>query len=130
MLGQVPVSRAPGNLGNGTYMSGLRVNQDLRSRPRDTLTIEMHCCVKMTESLKGETAIVFVPKFREYGISVFDGGSSFVAIRFCPWCATPLPASLRDEWFNALEKLGLDANSEDIPREFLTEAWWRKEAGI
>jgi hypothetical protein len=32
MLGQVPVSRAPGNLGNGTYMSGFRVYQDLAKR--------------------------------------------------------------------------------------------------
>lgn len=27
------------------------------------------------------------------GIRIFDGGSSFVAIAFCPWCSTALPAS-------------------------------------
>jgi hypothetical protein len=26
----------------------------------------------------------------EYGIRVHDGGTSYVAIRFCPWCGTDL----------------------------------------
>jgi hypothetical protein len=66
-------------------------------RPRDTLIVEMPCCFTMTESLKDETAIVYVPEFREYGISLSDGGSSLTDIRFCPWCGAHLPAGLRDE---------------------------------
>jgi hypothetical protein len=27
---------------------------------------------------------------RDYGIRVHDGGSSYVTIRFCPWCGSSL----------------------------------------
>lgn len=29
----------------------------------------------------------------EYGLRIHDGGSSFVAIRYCPWCGTALKAA-------------------------------------
>jgi hypothetical protein len=87
----------------------------------------MHCCAMMIDKLNDETTIVYVPKFREYGIPVSDGGSSFVTLWFCPWCGARLPQSLRDEWFEALEKLGLTPESGDIPQEFLTDSWWRRQ---
>ena len=79
----------------------------------------------MTDRLRDETAIEYVPKFREYGISVSDGGTSFILIQFCPWCGARLPASLRDEWFDALKKLGLSLFGENLPEQFLTDAWWK-----
>jgi hypothetical protein len=79
----------------------------------------------MTDRLADETSILYVPKFREYGLPVSDGGSSFVCIRFCPWCGARLPASLRDQWFDALEKLGLDPYGEDFPEEFISDSWWK-----
>ena len=38
----------------------------------------------------------YLPVFREYGLLIHDGGSSFVRIQFCPWCGSRLPESLRD----------------------------------
>ena len=68
----------------------------------------------------------YLPKFDEYGLWIHDGGSSFMAIRFCPWCGTKLPASRRDEWFEKLTGLGYDNPLyEDIPNAFTTDAWYR-----
>ena len=50
-------------------------------------------------------AILFIPKFNEYGIPVLDGGSSYITLDFCPWCGTKLPASTRDQYFNDLEAI-------------------------
>jgi hypothetical protein len=61
-----------------------------------------HCCDLMDGYLKNEDHIVdFIPKFREYGIPVHDGGSSHIQIGFCPWCGAKLPSSLREAWFEA-----------------------------
>jgi hypothetical protein len=35
--------------------------------------------------------IHYSPRTRMYGLIVHDGGSSFVVIRFCPWCGNRLP---------------------------------------
>lgn len=90
---------------------------------------QMHCCSEMTDRLNDETGILYIPKFREYGIRVLDGGSSFVLLRFCPWCGVEIPTSLRDEWFQTVEKLGLEPASDDLPREFLGDGWWTRGAG-
>ena len=79
-----------------------------------------HCCDQMTDRLAdGETAIKYIPKFREYGIPVLDGGSSVIEIAHCPWCGSPLPGSLRDTWFDTV------GDVENPPAEFRTDAWWR-----
>ena len=52
----------------------------------------------------GETAIRFIPKFKEYGIPVLDGGESFIVIQFCPWCGKKLPDSRREQYFDELER--------------------------
>ena len=63
----------------------------------------------MTEAVADQQLpLVFIPKFREYGVQVLDGGTSFLALSFCPWCATKLPSSLRDQWFDEMERLGVD----------------------
>ncbi|RXH58887.1 hypothetical protein GRAN_2197 [Granulicella sibirica] len=80
----------------------------------------------MTTNLAGgETAILFVPKFREYGIRVLDGGSGFIAIEHCPWCGKSLPSALRHVWFKEIESRGFEVGDEAIPTEFLSDAWWR-----
>lgn len=90
----------------------------------------MHCCELMEERVgDGETAIVYASKFREYGIRVIDEGTSFIAIRFCPWCGTTLAPSLRNEWFQELDSSGFEAVSPDIPEAYQSDLWWnRKEA--
>jgi hypothetical protein len=57
----------------------------------------------MIYSLEEARSVIYIPKFREYGIVILDGGSSMKRINYCPWCGTQLPSPLRDEWF---EKFG------------------------
>ena len=49
-------------------------------------------------------------------------------IWFCPWCGTRLQPGLSNEWFNALEAIGLgDPWFEDrdkVPEEFKSDQWW------
>jgi hypothetical protein len=59
--------------------------------------------------------IHYSPRFREYGLLIHDGGTSVSTIRFCPWCGTGPPDSLRDRWFEELEALGIDPWGEEVP---------------
>ena len=87
-----------------------------------------HCCEAMQHHLeKGEVAIRYFPKFREYGLPVLDGGSSRQRIHFCPWCGHRLPESLRDQWFERLDAMNLEPDSPDLPVEYETDAWWLAE---
>jgi hypothetical protein len=74
----------------------------------------------------GEAALDYVPKFREYGIKVLDGGSSYILISFCPWCGRKLPGRLRDAWFDEVERLGMNMDHPALPLELLSDEWWRK----
>ena len=86
------------------------------------------CCEEMKEHLRGgEVAIEFLGKFREYGISYLDGGSSIQTIRYCPWCGAQLPASLRERWFDEIERLGLEPGDANIPEKYLTERWYLED---
>jgi hypothetical protein len=85
-----------------------------------------HCCEDMRQHLaNGDLPISYTPKFREYGIN-YPGSSSFQIIRFCPWCGTRLPDSLRDAWFEELDRLGLDPEDQ-LPARLLTDTWWRDD---
>jgi hypothetical protein len=66
----------------------------------------------------------YLPKFREYGLIVHDGGTSCVRIRFCPWCGSTLPESLRKQWFAELEALGIDPGNENVPERYQSSEWW------
>lgn len=46
-------------------------------------------------------------------------------IDHCPWCGEKLPTSLRDEFFDRLEELGLEPNDLDVPLDLRSDAWWR-----
>ena len=68
-----------------------------------------HCCEEMGRQVAQtchqhpdrfdcpDCLIHYSPRYREYGIIIHDGGSSFVRIAFCPWCGAKLPGSLRDD---------------------------------
>jgi len=43
----------------------------------------------------------------------------------CPWCGSKLPASKRECWFNALEHLGIDPLTDNVPSRFQPDAWYR-----
>lgn len=66
------------------------------------------CCSRMEEQLATRCevhddpfdcpdALVHVsPGTGSYGLIVHDGGSSWIGIRFCPWCGTRLPRTVGD----------------------------------
>jgi hypothetical protein len=72
-----------------------------------------------------DTPIVFIRKFDEYGLKIWDGGSSSVTLDFCPWCGEKLPTSKRDRWFDEIEKLGIDPWTEDVPDKYNTDEWFK-----
>ena len=60
-----------------------------------------HCCERMAHDL-GQTCERHPDRFDcpdalvhrgpdGYGLIVHDGGSSMIAISFCPWCGSKLP---------------------------------------
>lgn len=91
------------------------------------------CCATMRAALAfacdqhadpfecADALIVYNEIFDEYGLPVHDGGASYVLISHCPWCATRLPDSQRDRWFDEIDALGID--EESLPEKYLTAAW-------
>lgn len=90
------------------------------------MTAPTHCCASMAAAFADQDVpVIFVPKFREYGIQVFDGGTSFHALNFCPWCGTRLPSSLRDKWFDEMERMGVDpSEAGTIPEGYEDHRWY------
>lgn len=74
----------------------------------------------------GKVGIRYLERFREYGIKILDGGSAISMITYCPWCGVRLPPSLRDEWFDILGELGLEAGDPQIPEEMSSDLWWQR----
>ncbi|MGX9416163.1 DUF6980 family protein [Vibrio sp. WJH972] len=84
----------------------------------------MKCCDSFTYALR-ESVINYIPKFREYGIDIPDGGSSMLTINYCPWCSAKLPNDLRDTWFNIIFDMGLEPTEDPIPDIYTSEEWWK-----
>ena len=75
---------------------------------------------------------------REYALLMLEDGkkrgrmNAVQRIIYCSWCNKKLPESLRDEWFEILEKeYNLDDPHREeqeklIPEEFKTDEWWKK----
>ena len=97
-----------------------------------------HCCEQMRQQAEFQcpdhpdpagcvdALIGFAPRFDEYGIWVHDGpggdATSWVTIRYCPFCGASLPRSRRDEWFETVESMALDP--EPAPATMRTFGWW------
>ena len=96
------------------------------------------CCKVMHENLLGENNgecelhFGYSPKFREYFIDIkAEYGGAVHLIFYCPWCGKKLPNSLKDKFFDILEKeLGIDygdlKTKFKIPKEFKGDEWWKK----
>lgn len=86
-----------------------------------------HACSDMLRSLADiDTPLVYIDHLREYGLQVrFRGGGTKDQVNFCPWCGAELPGSLRDEWFEAVESLGLEPGIDQVPPEYEDGTWWR-----
>jgi hypothetical protein len=67
--------------------------------------------------------IKYVGKFREYALVV--DADTLQVIMHCPWCGAQLPRSLRDEFFDQLEKASLEPDDANVPIDFRSDAWWR-----
>lgn len=102
--------------------------------------MKKHCCSRMqsqiedwkcdTHQTKFECADALIDynlKFDEYGIIIHDGGEAISLIEFCPYCGTKLPESKRDLWFDTLENMGIDPWEEEVPNEFKSDAWYKKD---
>ena len=100
-----------------------------------------HCCQQMETSAEGtcehhadrwscpDALVSYSARFDEYGIIIHDGGSSKIAIHYCPWCGSKLPESQGDRWFDELEALGFsDPFEDDIPDIYTDHRWRTKEA--
>ena len=76
---------------------------------------------------RGECALGYSPKVREFYLRVLPGSLVHQTLAFCPFSGKALPEPLRDRFFDELEALGLIdglADVERAPAEFQSEAWW------
>jgi hypothetical protein len=89
--------------------------------------MSIHCCREMTSHIEAaELHLSYDCRFREYGIYYRPecGGASIQKLFYCPWCGSQLPDSLRDAWFEELDRLGLEPE-DDLPIPLRSDAWWR-----
>jgi hypothetical protein len=95
---------------------------------KDSVDPPPHGCEEMLKFLEDpDIPLAYWGKYREYGLRILDGGSAIQRIHYCPWCGQELPSSLRREWFDALEWLGLNPGDPNIPHSFRSGAWWRAD---
>jgi hypothetical protein len=74
----------------------------------------------------------YYPIAREYAITL-KHSPAIQGITYCPWCVKELPCSLRDDYYEILEKeYGIIHPEFDIqadpriPEDFKSDAWWKK----
>jgi hypothetical protein len=79
---------------------------------------------------EADVPVVYWAKFREYGVRVLDGSSSSIELLFCPWCGMKLPGSLRDQWFDELERRGIDPGVDSVPEEFHDGRWYAPAGNV
>ncbi len=73
----------------------------------------------------GDSVVVYLPYFDEYGLPLRDGGTSMILVQHCPFCGTELPQSKRDAWMDAMEQLGIDVWEGEIPEPYQSDNWWK-----
>lgn len=91
-----------------------------------------HCCELMDMFLEDpRIPLKYYPMAREYGIPL-SHSSAIQLFFYCPWCGKKLPESLREKFFDILEKeyhvepefdIKQDPN---VPEEFKSDEWWKK----
>ena len=83
------------------------------------------CCESMRSAIEDiENPMYYSSILREFGIRL-TSEFEFELLNFCGWCGSTLPTSLRDEWFQKLENIGIDPWEDDIPINYLSSAWWQ-----
>jgi hypothetical protein len=97
------------------------------------LDIESKYATLFTAIKRGDSPILYIPKFREFGLQVLnpDGiarGDVYDLVQYCPFTGEKLPSSLRDKWFDKLDELKIEPDSPDVPEEMQTDKWLQSEA--
>ena len=68
--------------------------------------------------------VIYIPYLQEYGLPIYDGGTSYLLIKYCPWCGAKLPKSKRNKWLSTMNKLGYSSPfSQNVPDVYLLEDW-------
>lgn len=103
---------------------------DKEERKKSNMT--QHCCESMTLLLEDpKMPLEYYPIAREYGIPLYYS-PAMQRLIYCPWCGEKLPKSLRDKFFEILEKEynvepEFDVKEDpNVPEEFKSDAWWKK----
>lgn len=92
----------------------------------EKLSLPKCCCQQMENALQdNEHPIYYSSAFQEYGLKL-SSGYEYAILNYCNWCGSELPKSKRDEWFDSLEKLGINPWEDDIPINFLSSSWWER----
>ena len=133
---QYPPEHAAWNAHEGDCQACQRWSKGEYCRDRG-ITPEQHCCLDMAWAIshpiliphQGRNPILDWSKaWNEYRIPVSRDGYSGTHIRHCPFCGAKLPESRMNEWYDRLYALGFDDPGEqDIPEEFNSDKWWRKD---
>lgn len=85
------------------------------------------CCQGMQDAVDHPgVAITYSAKFNEFGVRFLNEETGVITLDYCPWCGQLLPESLRDAWFEEMERRGIDPWLEDVPAEFTDDRWYRK----
>ena len=90
-------------------------------------------CKEMVENLADPTVpLGYNNVFDEYYL-IRSGGESWQLIYFCPFCGERLPQSRRDQFFDEIDRLGINYElGEDmnkLPTRYRTDEWWRDSDG-
>jgi len=92
----------------------------------------IHCCHLMdTFTRDPRVGISYSKVMREYYIDLIDSPAKQCAV-YCPFCGDKLPSSVRDQYFEILEKEyqidhpRYEEQAKRIPEEFKSDEWWKK----
>ncbi len=90
------------------------------------------CCKLMNQFLDDpKVPLQYYPIAREYGM-ILNQSPAVQLIFYCPWCGCKLPESVREFFFEILEKeYNVDPewdikNDPNVPDEFKSDEWWKK----
>ena len=101
---EIPRWLSPGHYPSLTGLELPATEQPFATRGKLTRMLHKPCCDDMRWQLEFRCAdhadlsdcpdslVVLLENPTRFGIRVHDGGSSFTAIRYCPWCGANLSA--------------------------------------
>ena len=95
----------------------------------------MFCCDMMARNVycaddQEKKFVFYSRRFDEYLLPSSNSTESGILLCFCPWCGNKLPESKRIRWFEELDALGIEFSlfdTEQVPPEYLSDAWWKKK---